>query len=65
MSCVELYNVYYNLLKNIFSDLVTQNSNSYNLHLKFDFAVPQVRPVLNGSYFFFYSLLNVDIHYKS
>ena len=33
----------------IFSDLFIRNSNSYNLRLKSDFAIPQVRTVLKGS----------------
>ena len=45
----ELYKVYHNLSQTIFSDLFRRNINSYNLPLKPDFVIPQVRTVLKGS----------------
>ena len=49
MLCIKLYKVYHNLSETIFSDLFTWNITSYNLHLKPDFVIPQVRTVLKGS----------------
>ena len=46
--CTQLYKVYHNLSETIFSDLFTRNINSYNLRLKPDFAIPQVRTALKG-----------------
>ena len=47
--CIELCKVCHNLSQTIFSDLFTGNINSYNLRLKPDFVIPQVRTVLKGS----------------
>ena len=48
--CIEFYKVYnHNLSQTIFSDLFTRNINSYNLGLKPDFVIPQVRTVSKES----------------
>ena len=47
--CIELNKVYHNLSQTIFSDLLTRNINPYNLRLKPDFDIPQVRTVLKRS----------------
>ena len=44
--CIELCKVCYDLSQTIFSDLFTENSNSYNLGSKFDFIIPQKGTVL-------------------
>ena len=46
---IELYKVYHSLSYTISSDLLTWNSNLYNLLSKSNFVAPQVRIVLKGS----------------
>ena len=46
---IELYKVYNNLSESIFSDLLTRNTNNYNLRTTSDFLIPQINTVLKGS----------------
>ena len=47
--CIELYQVYHSLSLTVFSVLFRRNVNCYNLCLKPDFVIPQVRTVFKGS----------------
>ena len=48
--CIEFCKIYnHNLSQTFFSDLFTRNINSYNLRLKPDFVIPQVRTVSKES----------------
>ena len=40
---------YHNTARTIFSDLFLRNNNTYNIRVKSDFAIPQIKTVLKGS----------------